>query len=156
MVASARLRARGDRVTAAVLGALPYEEGQPIDPRALAASNGGRPCNGNNGPRSRGTAAPPGEDAPTPAQAVSASTEKVGHVLRIVLAETEDSEGDQERLRAVVNALRDFQGDDEVRLSIHQRDGEEVELELPRARRCEELQQRLKEIVGGWGAVEFA
>ena len=40
-----------------------------------------------------------------------------------------------------------------MRLAIRQRDGEEVELELPRARYCAELSQRLGEIVGDWGMV---
>ncbi|MFQ5799697.1 MAG: hypothetical protein ACE5H0_13535, partial [Bacteroidota bacterium] len=58
-------------------------------------------------------------------------------------------------LRALVNALRDFEGEDEVRLAVRQRDGDEIELELPRARCCPELQQRLGEIVGDWGTAEF-
>ena len=73
--------------------------------------------------------------------------------LRIMLEETDDSEGDQERLRALVNALQDYSGEEEVRLSIRQRDGEEVQLELPRVRCCPELRQRLGEIVGPWGMV---
>jgi DNA polymerase-3 subunit alpha len=154
VVASVRLRARGDRLTAAVQRALPYDESQAIDPATLAPANGGRQRNGPNGSRSQTT-------PPQPANGPSSTTEvpanPVGNdsqVLRIVLAETEDSEGDQERLRAVVNALREFQGEDEVRLSIHQRDGDEVELALPHARLCPELSQRLVEIVGA-GAVKF-
>ena len=76
-----------------------------------------------------------------------------GGPLRIMLEETEDVEGDQERLRALVNALKSYSGEGEVRLSIRQRNGEVVELELPRARRCSELSQRLGEIVGSWGGI---
>ncbi len=77
-----------------------------------------------------------------------------GGALRIVLRETEDTEGDQERLRQVINALRDHPGQDAVTLFIRQADGEEVQLALPRARICPELLGRLREAVGSWGDVE--
>jgi hypothetical protein len=75
--------------------------------------------------------------------------------LRVTLSETEDTEGDQERLRAVMSALAEFEGEDEVRLAIRQQDGEEVELELPRARACGELSQRLGAVLGEEGAARF-
>jgi hypothetical protein len=40
-----------------------------------------------------------------------------------------------------------------VLLAIRQQDGDEVELELPRARACEELSQRLSAVLGDQGAV---
>jgi len=73
--------------------------------------------------------------------------------LRITLEETDDPDGDHERLRALVNALRDYTGEDAVRLAIRQRDGEEVEMALPSARLTPELTHRLEEIVGTWGSV---
>ncbi len=85
----------------------------------------------------------PGNGPPSPA----------GPRLRIVLEETDDHEGDEERLRSLVNALQEYAGDGLVQLSIRQRDGEEVAMELPRARYCPELEQRLGEIVGPWGTV---
>jgi hypothetical protein len=71
----------------------------------------------------------------------------------VTLKETEDTEGDQERLRAVMSALEEFEGEDEVLLAIHQQDGDEVQLELPRARACDELSQRLSAALGEQGAV---
>jgi hypothetical protein len=52
-----------------------------------------------------------------------------------------------------MSALQEFEGDDHVRLTIRQQDGDEVELELPRARVCEELGQRLSGLLGDAGAV---
>jgi len=40
-----------------------------------------------------------------------------------------------------------------VRLTIRQQDGDEVELELPRARACDELSQRLSSALGDAGTV---
>jgi hypothetical protein len=73
--------------------------------------------------------------------------------LRVTLRETEDTEGDQERLQAVMSALEEFEGEDVVLLAIRQQDGDEVQLELPRARACEELSQRLSAVLGDQGAV---
>jgi len=55
---------------------------------------------------------------------------------------------------ALVACLRDFPGDDPVRLRVRQADGQEVELALPSARACEELAERLAEAVGEQGRVE--
>ena len=57
------------------------------------------------------------------------------------------------RLRAVMSALQEFEGEDHVRLTIRQQDGDEVELELPRARACDELSQRLSSALGDAGTV---
>jgi DNA polymerase III subunit alpha len=73
--------------------------------------------------------------------------------LRIMIEETEDADEDTERLSALVSALRDYSGEGAVRLAIRQRDGAEIEMELPSARYCPELTQRLGEIVGPWGSV---
>lgn len=141
VVANVRIKARDDRLQISVQKAMHYQEG-PFDPSPLqgASSLGIPPANGNghgNG-RSRTSAAHPGAGAAT---------------LRIVLEETDDPEGDHERLRALLEAVREFAGESEARLSIRQRDGEEVEMELPRVRYCPELAQRLDDIVGPWGAV---
>jgi hypothetical protein len=55
---------------------------------------------------------------------------------------------------ALVACLRDFPGDDPVRLRVRQADGQEVELALPSARACEELVERLRAAVGEQGRVE--
>jgi hypothetical protein len=54
-----------------------------------------------------------------------------------------------------MSALAEFEGEDEVWLAIRQQDGEEVELELPRARACGELSQRLGAVLGDGGAAQF-
>jgi DNA polymerase-3 subunit alpha len=73
--------------------------------------------------------------------------------LRITLEETDDADGDHERLQALVDTLRDYSGESSVRLRILQRDGAEIELDLPGARCSPELTRRLEGIVGPWGAV---
>ena len=52
-----------------------------------------------------------------------------------------------------MNTVRDYAGEGEVRLSIRQRDGEEVVMDLPPARFCAELTQQLSDIVGPWGTI---
>jgi DNA polymerase-3 subunit alpha len=73
--------------------------------------------------------------------------------LRITIEETDDAYEDQERLRALVSTLSEYAGEGSVRLAIRQRDGEEIEMELPSARYCPELTQALGDIVGPWGSV---
>ena len=73
--------------------------------------------------------------------------------MRITLRESEDTDSDHERLRAVMSALQEFEGEDHVRLTIRQQDGDEVELELPRARACDELSSRLSTALGDAGTV---
>ena len=70
-----------------------------------------------------------------------------------MLEETDDEEADQDRLRALLATLVDYTGQAEARLSIRQRDGEEVVMELPPVRACPELTQLLGDIVGPWGAI---
>jgi hypothetical protein len=86
-------------------------------------------------------------------------TESIGQrpatVVRITLEETEDEAADRARVAALVACLRDFPGDDPVRLRVRQSDGQEVELALPSARACEELVGRLRAVVGEQGTVEI-
>jgi DNA polymerase-3 subunit alpha len=146
IVMNVRVKARDERLQVSVQKAALYT-GEGFDMDALAVANGGsnggyrRNGNGNGGPR-RGQNPPP---ATAPTNDVSA--------IRIILEETDDEDGDHERLRALVNAIGDYAGDGEVRLSIRQRDGEEVEMALPGVRYCPELTQTLGEIVGPWGTV---
>jgi DNA polymerase-3 subunit alpha len=69
--------------------------------------------------------------------------------LLINIAQTEDEEGDVVRLHQVFDALRDYPGGDEVRLSVTRGD-EVVNLELPGMTTgyCPELHQRLAALVG--------
>jgi DNA polymerase-3 subunit alpha len=126
VILNVRVRTRNDRLQLSVQKATAYQEGSNPGP------NGGDP------------------PAEPPAARKRAAARRA---LRVTLRETEDAEGDQERLRAVMSALEEFEGEDEVRLAIRQQDGDEVELELPRARACEELSQRLSAALGEQGAV---
>ncbi len=126
VVMNVRVRTRNDRLQLSVQKASAYQEGA------------------NPGPDNGDSAA----DPPVARQRANAA-----RALRVTLRETEDSEGDQQRLRAVMSALEEFEGEDEVVLTIRQQDGDEVELELPRARACDALSQRLSAALGDQGAV---
>jgi DNA polymerase-3 subunit alpha len=134
VVMSVRLRARDERLQVSVQKAAVFGDGE-FDPAALKVANGGngsRRYNGNGGGR------PP---------------KKPTNEVRIVLEETDDEDADHERLQALVNTLQEYAGRAAVHLSIRQRDGDQVDLEMPSARYCPELTQRLGEIVGPWGTV---
>jgi hypothetical protein len=62
-----------------------------------------------------------------------------GRTLRFVLHESDDEEADRVRLDALVGLLDGFPGADPIRLFVHARDGDRIELTLPDARACEEL-----------------
>jgi DNA polymerase-3 subunit alpha len=140
VVASVRVKTRDDRLSVGVQRAQPYREGE-FDLAALRSNGNGRRNGSSNGNGAQTNGETPSEPRPAPSS------------LRIVLDETDDHEGDEERLRSLVNALRQYQGDGLVQLHIRQRGGDEVELELPRARHCPELQRALTDIVGPWGSV---
>ncbi len=71
----------------------------------------------------------------------------------MALEETEDEAADRARMASLVACLRDFPGDDVVRLRVRQFDGQEIELALPSARACPDLVARLSEVVGEVGRV---
>jgi len=104
--------------------------------------------------RGNGNGARVKEEVPPAAPAACPEpSRRAPSLLRILLEETDDPESDHERLRSLVNALRRYSGDCAVRLAIRQRDGAEVEMDLPRARPCPELTQALGDIVGPFGYV---
>lgn len=148
VVASVRIRENNDRLQVAVQKVAAWSE--DFDPQALLTAEapagngfrrngGGRPkngfANGNGGGNTAAKAKPPDP------------------FLRIVLEETDDPDSDEERLKTLMEAIRDYQGQDPVRLQIRQVDGAAVDLDLPSARRCVELTHRLSEILGPWGSV---
>jgi DNA polymerase III subunit alpha len=71
--------------------------------------------------------------------------------LLIALRETHDEEADRTRLADLMTALVDFPGGDEVRLVVHMRDDQRVELALPTARACDELCLRVTRLLGDCG-----
>jgi len=126
VILNVRVRTRNDRLQVSVQKATAYQEGSNPGP------DGGNSHAERRAARKRAAAR---------------------RALRMTLRETEDTEGDQQRLRAVMSALEEFEGEDEVLLAIRQQDGDEVHLELPRARACDELSQRLSAALGDQGAV---
>jgi DNA polymerase-3 subunit alpha len=155
LIISARVKLRDDRLSVAVNRAAPYIEDSPFDPSSVLPDlsapqtpdyqrygrgrrkGGGRP-NGGNGAKGSNNG---NGKSPPPAQ------------LKIVIDETDDADGDAERLRALIAAVRESSGTQTARLSVRQRDGEEVALELPAVSPSPELTRRLSEIIGPWGAV---
>ncbi len=138
LLLTVRVRSRNDRLQVSVQKATAYEEGSDPDPEP--GDGVGAPDSPRRTPRaSRSHAARPRNDGP--------------REMRITLTETEDTDSDHERLRAVMGTLQEFEGEDLVRLTIRQQDGDEVDLELPRARACDELSQRLSGLLGDAGKV---
>jgi DNA polymerase-3 subunit alpha len=135
-----RVRERGERLQVGVQRVALYQEGggapQTI-PEWLAAGAAGA-----------ARAVPAGPPQRTEGKGQSPST-----VLRVAMEETEDEAADRARVEALVACLRDFPGDDLVRLRVRQSDGQEVELALPSARACPELIARLSDVVGERGRV---
>ncbi len=156
VLAGVRVRSRNDRLQISVQKATLYGEGG-FDPESLRVTNGG------NGKRWNGRGSSSNDMAvrePSDPLILSLSKDERGTLaedergrLRLTLEETDDPEADHERLRELVNVLREFSGENEVLLCVRQRDGEEVELELPAARLCPELSQQLSLILGPWGRV---
>lgn len=143
VVASVFVKSRDDRLNISVQRGVLYGEGA-FDPAALIAERAAGGANGSGGHRRAGD----GSNGNGQRESGPAAP-----CLRIILEETDDPDGDEERLRHLMDAIREYAGGEPVRLAIRQRDGREVEMELPGARHCPELRQRLSEIVGPWGAV---
>ena len=89
---------------------------------------------------------PPPSDQPAVATASRTA-------LRIELRETEDEVADRDRLQRLLDALRDFPGGDDVRLTVHTLDGASQQVALPSARACPELSEQLSEVLGEAGSV---
>ncbi|KKM23733.1 hypothetical protein LCGC14_1612170, partial [marine sediment metagenome] len=124
VVAAVRVRSRDERLQLSVQKAVAYVEGE-FDAAALTVPR--RNGNGAGNPGRAGRE----QGANRRSAAANGPPSPAGQPLRIVLEETDDHEGDQERLRSLVNALQEYAGEGLVQLSIRQRDGERVEMELP-------------------------
>jgi len=74
--------------------------------------------------------------------------------LRFFLHESDDDAADRARLDALVELIGGYPGGDAVRLFIHARDGDRIELTLPDARACEELRAAGVEALGPDGGAE--
>ena len=92
------------------------------------------------------TQPPPNGAAPQPATPPA--------TLRFVLHESDDDEADRARLDGLVTLLASYPGDDAIRLFIHARDGDRIELTLPSARACEELRAAGVQALGPGGGAD--
>jgi DNA polymerase-3 subunit alpha len=154
VVVNVRVKARDDRLQLSVQKASLY--GDPsFDLNELLSGNGGsngngyrRNGNGGNGNPNGGNGAYRGKASAPPAAPPARPS-----ALSIILEETDDEDGDHERLRALLATVGDYSGEAAARLAIRQRDGAEVVMELPPVRHCPELTQLLGDIVGPWGTV---
>ena len=75
--------------------------------------------------------------------------------LVITLYETEDEKADQALLKTVVAMLGDQSGNDEVRLVIHDADGNDIEFDLPRAGVNEDLARSIRSVLQTRGTVRL-
>ena len=156
-----RLQIRGDDFSIACYEAQEFQvPDQPaVDPAAVATqpapqSNGrnGR-AGGHNGSRNGAAAAPPTNAPPTTAPAPSSNgnghRRNEGGVL-IKMAETEDPDEDRYRLRHAIRVMLEYAGDDKVFVELYLKEGRRVLMEIPTVSTgsCDELQQRLREILG--------
>ena len=161
LVISARVKLRDDRLSVAVNRAAPFTEGSPFDPSSVlpdlsAPQTPDYQRYGNR--RRKGGGGTNGGTQPSDGGAANGSDNGNGKApmqpqLKIVIDETDDPDGDAERMRALIAAVRESSGTQTARLSVRQRDGEEVALELPAVAPSPELTRRLSEIIGPWGAV---
>ena len=149
VVVNVRVKARDDRLQLSVQKASLY--GDPsFDLNDLLAGNGG--SNGNGYRRNgNGNGGNGGYRAKSSASSITPPARP--SALSIILEETDDEDGDHERLRALIATVGDYSGEAAARLAIRQRDGKEVVMELPPVRHCPELTQLLGDIVGPWGTI---
>ena len=99
-------------------------------------------------PPARPPARPPAQpstSAPSPVATAARAS------LRIELRETNDEDADRDRLQRLLSALRDFPGDDDVRLTVRTLDGAAQRVALPSARACPELTAELANILSDAG-----
>jgi DNA polymerase-3 subunit alpha len=167
IVAAVRVRVRDERLNVSVNRALLYGE-EGFDPGLLMinseradAQRFRRRANGNgngnakterppategNGEKTNGNTGSHGAPRSEPERPPDPS-------LRILIEETDDIDGDRERLHAVAATLAEHEGDNPVRLAIRLHDGQVVEMEMPGASPTPDLTRRLGEIIGPWGTV---
>ncbi|MEO9255545.1 MAG: hypothetical protein ABI305_08405, partial [Tepidiformaceae bacterium] len=127
------------------------------------ASTNGKGTNGNgtatnghqnahtNGPRP----APPQPEATTEASRPGVQPPVSGDSARLVVTiyETEDVVADEAVLRAVAGMLKDAPGRDEVRLVIHDAEGQNTEFDLPRAAVTDDLARSIRAVLNNRGTV---
>jgi DNA polymerase-3 subunit alpha len=108
--------------------------------RANGDSHGGA---GNSGAGGNGHAI---VDAPVAAAEI--------RQLRFFLHESDDPDADRARLDGLIALIERYPGDDTVRLFIHAQDDDKIELNMPRARVCEELRDEGVALLGDHGGAD--
>jgi DNA polymerase-3 subunit alpha len=122
-----------------------------------AAGEGSR-VNGNgnqNGHANGSHPAPPAPVATTEASRPGVQPPVSGDNARLVVTiyETEDVVADEAVLRAVAGMLKEAPGRDEVRLVIHDAEGQDTEFDLPRAAVTDDLARSIKAVLNQRGTV---
>jgi DNA polymerase-3 subunit alpha len=145
-------------------------QGTPPPPGPVHAeprpATGGPPVATANGDGSGNGRARPAPAPPPAAGPYNPTTEAArpgvrppvnGDAARLVvtLYETDDATADEALLKLVVGMLRDSPGGDEVRLVIHDADGNDTEFDLPRAAVSEDLARTLRNVLQQKGQVRF-
>jgi len=167
LLVSVDCRERGDRLNLNVRKAAPYDmkEGAVVgfsaDQWQVEQSRPRRgPPAGPRPPYNNGNGAPAGTTAP--AATSEASRRGVqppvnGDAARLVVTiyETEDDKADEALLKAVAGMLKESPGKDEVRLVIHDADGQEMEFDLPHATVTEDLARSIRAVLRNNGHVRL-
>jgi DNA polymerase-3 subunit alpha len=179
LLVSVEVRERGDRLSLNVRKAAPYDrsEGSVVGfapeqwqvevsrPRVRTpeATNGrgGEPARPVASSGQRPLPAQP-RVAPQPAATTEAARPGIqppvsGDAARLIVTvfETEDAVADEALLRAVAGMLKDHPGRDEVRLVIHDADGQETEFDLPRAAVSDDLARSIRAVLRTNGNVRL-
>lgn len=183
LLISVEVRDRGDRLSLSVRKAAPYDQTEgaiagfapeqwQVDvakprksypPRDTTASTNSKSPNGNgsptnghqNGHTSGPRPAPPQPEATTEASRPGVQPPVSGDSARLVVTiyETEDVVADEAVLRAVAGMLKDAPGRDEVRLVIHDAEGQNTEFDLPRAAVTDDLARSIRAVLNNRGTV---
>ena len=139
--------------------AAPASEPPPSTaPTATPSPPPARPARGNggngNGTRNR---AEPAAPRPANGNGPGNGNGNGSHAgMLIKMAETDDADDDRYRLRQAVRVMLEYTGDDKVYLELNLKEGRRVLMEIPTISTgaCDELQQRLLELLGE-GCAEY-
>ena len=76
--------------------------------------------------------------------------------MLIRMSETDNAEDDRYRLRQAIRVMLEYTGDDRVYVELHLQEGRRVLMEIPTVSTgaCDELQERLRELLGE-GCAEY-
>lgn len=101
-----------------------------------------------SGTNSRTADSAPGSAPPPSPVSEASGVPRRKPALRFILHESDDEEADRMRLDGLIDLIERYPGSDGVRLFIHARDGDRIELAMPDARACDELRTLGIEMLG--------